>query len=397
MTANHQLKKINYIAILSLFLFSGAGSFMNAAVQTMMDAWPQLSGTTVRLVTSLPSLFSLPVTLLIGKAAGKKLSYRFCAIFGTALILFAGIAPFFVSFNWMLVLVFRALLGIGVGFIAMRNSLILTSVPQGQQTSMIGYGSSLMNAGAMIAGPVAGILAGLGWNYPFLFNIFAVIPLVILIFYLKEPEKDAVSISENPFCEKSSYRKTDWRVIYYIVMQFITTAALYPLLSGMSSYMAANQIGSAFIAGLANSVYCLAGVLINLFLNPLIRILKTRILGVMCFIFAAGMALIVYLPSIPAILVGMVLAGLSFNTMMSVFQLYNGKTADNRLAPVTSTILIASLSLGNFVSVYFINFCHTVFHRSTDIESTYFGSMICYLILALLSFIIKIAPKDEYL
>ena len=86
MSIKQQMRFVNYAAILSIFLFSGAGSFMNAAVQTMMDAWPQLSATTVRLVTSLPSLLSLPVTILIGGIAGKKLSFRFCAIFGTALI-----------------------------------------------------------------------------------------------------------------------------------------------------------------------------------------------------------------------------------------------------------------------------------------------------------------------
>ncbi|MDY3998740.1 MAG: hypothetical protein SOY73_06535 [Blautia sp.] len=44
MTQRNQLKIMNYAAILSIFLFSGAGSFMNAAVQTMMDAWPAPAG-----------------------------------------------------------------------------------------------------------------------------------------------------------------------------------------------------------------------------------------------------------------------------------------------------------------------------------------------------------------
>lgn len=396
---------VGNIAILSIFLFSGAGSFMNAAVQTMMDAWPQLSATTVRLVTSLPSLVSLPVTILIGSVVGKKISYRFCAIFGTALIMFAGIAPFFFSSNWMLVLFFRAFVGVGVGFIAMRNSFILASVPGEEQARIIGFGSSLMNAGAMASGPIVGFLAGLGWNFPFLINILAVIPLEIMIFYLKEPKRIAGSVSfvsgHKSFgdsgrpMEKTIRAKLNWRVIYYIVMQFIATAALYPLLSGMSSYMASNKIGSAFLAGIITSAYNLAGVLVSLVFHPLVKRLKNRILGVMCIVFAAGMALIVYLPTLPTVLIGVVLAGLSFNTMMSVFQFYNGKTAYSTLAPVTSTLLIASLSLGNFVSVYFINFCHAVFQRGSDIESTYFGSMICYIILGVLSLVIKVAPKEE--
>ena len=87
MSIKKRMTFVNYAAILSIFLFSGAGTFMNAAVQTMMDAWPQLSATTVRLVTSLPSLLSLPVTILIGGIAGKKLSFALCLSAGAFLVI----------------------------------------------------------------------------------------------------------------------------------------------------------------------------------------------------------------------------------------------------------------------------------------------------------------------
>ena len=81
---------LNYAAILSIFFFSGGGTFMNAAVETMIQAWPELSVTMVRMVTSLPCLVSLPVAILTGRLAGRKISYRFCALFGTILILVGG-------------------------------------------------------------------------------------------------------------------------------------------------------------------------------------------------------------------------------------------------------------------------------------------------------------------
>ena len=87
--------------------------------------------------------------------------------------------------------------------------------------------------------------------------------------------------------------------------------------------------------------------------------------------------------------------GITFNTMMSVFQLYNGKMASPGSVTLTSTLLIAALSLGNFMSVYFINICHTIFHRSSDIESTYFGSMILYIIMGILALVLKIDPRED--
>lgn len=221
----------------------------------------------------------------------------------------------------------------------------------------------------------------------------------MMIFYLKEPE-DPARISNTPAhagtagSSAGTHSGNNWRVYYYIIMQFAATAALYPLLSGMSSYMADKQIGSPFLAGISNSVYCFAGVLINLVLNQLLKTLKHNTLPVMCFIFSVGMGILVYFPTIPSIMFGAVLMGITFNTMMSVFQLYNGKMASPGSVTLTSTLLIAALSLGNFMSVYFINICHTIFHRGFDIESTYFGSMILYIIMGILALVLKIDPRE---
>ncbi len=437
---------MNYAAILSIFFFSGGGTFMNAAVQTMIEAWPQLSVTSVRMVTSLPCLVSLPVAILTGRLAGKRISYRFCAILGTALMLVGGAAPYFFHRSWTLILVFRTLLGIGVGFTGMRNALILGSVPEDKKSAMIGYGSSAMNACAMLAGLVVGILAGISWKAPFLFNLLAAAALLLVTFYLKEPEKDhtaeinmaegnetEIKETENSgatvkTAEKPGKNPEGWKILVYIVLQFVLTTALYPVLSGMSTYMAARNIGSSFTAGISTFVYGLFGVLINLILNRLIQTFRQYMLPVMCLCFSAGMALVLFVPALPAVLAGMalvlfvpalpavlagvalvlfvpalpaVLAGVAlissgFNTLMSLFQVYNGKVSTPAQVGLTSTIIIAVLNLGNFASVYYINACHMIFSRASDIESTYFGSMLLYAAVAVLALIVKPAPKDEY-
>lgn len=405
---------MNYAAILSIFFFSGGGTFMNAAVQTMIEAWPQLSVTSVRMVTSLPCLVSLPVAILTGRLAGKRISYRFCAILGTALMLVGGAAPYFFHRSWTLILVFRTLLGIGVGFTGMRNALILGSVPEDKKSAMIGYGSSAMNACAMLAGLVVGILAGISWKAPFLFNLLAAAALLLVTFYLKEPEKDhtaeinmaegnetEIKETENSgatvkTAEKPGKNPEGWKILVYIVLQFVLTTALYPVLSGMSTYMAARNIGSSFTAGISTFVYGLFGVLINLILNRLIQTFRQYMLPVMCLCFSAGMALVLFVPALPAVLAGVALISSGFNTLMSLFQVYNGKVSTPAQVGLTSTIIIAVLNLGNFASVYYINACHMIFSRASDIESTYFGSMLLYAAVAVLALIVKPAPKDEY-
>lgn len=182
-------KNLSYFAILTIYLFSGAGTFMNAALQTMIEGWPEISPLTVRMVVSIPPLVSLPVILFIGKIVGAKISYRFCAIGGTTLIAIAGVAPYFIYSNWELVLVFRALLGVGVGLLAVRNPLIMLSVPKNKQAVYIGYGTVVMNLGSTIAAPIVGALSQYSWKHPFLFDLIAFIPVIYMLFFLKEPEK----------------------------------------------------------------------------------------------------------------------------------------------------------------------------------------------------------------
>lgn len=394
-----KLTFLNYAAILSIFFFSGAGTFMNAAVQTMIEAWPQLSVTTVRMVTSLPCLVSLPVAILTGRLAGRTVSYRFCGVFGTALVLAGGIAPFFLDQNWTLILVFRTLLGIGVGFSGMRNALIIHSVPEEKKSAMIGYSSSAMNASAMLAGSVAGALAGISWKAPFLFNLLAVIVLLLVTFYLKEPEKRTEEKTEGAAVRgknREGRNPEGWKILIYIGLQFILTMAVYPVLSGMSTYMAAKSIGSPFMAGISNFVYGLFGVLVCLILNRLLECFRQYILPAMCLCFSIGMALVVFCPVLPVVLTGVALISSGFNTLMSLFQVYNGKVSTPAQVGITSTLIIASLNLGNFVSVYYINACHAVFSRGSDIESAFLGSMLLYLVVAVLAVIIKPAPKEEY-
>lgn len=177
------------------------------------------------------------------------------------------------------------------------------------------------------------------------------IPLVMMLLFLKEPEKEAA---------------------------------------------AAVTAGNAVIAGFSNSTYNLIGLLICLLISPIEKKLGKHMLWVMNFIFTCGMALIVFVPKVPVIIIGAGLCGAAFNSVMALLQLYSGKTASARQATLVSTMLIAAMSLGNFASVYFIDICQSIFRTGNDVQSTYIGSMLLYLILTVISLVIRVAPGEYY-
>ena len=398
MNKNQQLTTMNYIAILSVFLFSGAGTFMNAALQTMIEAWPQLSASSVRMVVSLPPLISLPVMLLIGVVVGKKISYRMSAILGTLLIAVGGVAPYFFYSSWPLILFFRALLGVGAGFLGMRNALIVREVPKEKQASFIGYGSMVMNVGAFVANPIVGILAKYSWRHPFLFDAIAFIPVIIMLLFLREPEAEEAPVEETKQAEAVPAEKGSftWRLIYYAIMQLLTTAVLYPMLSGLATYVSVKGIADSVVAGTMLSAYSIAGVVANMFIGQIMNTTKKMTIGLMCALAAIGQAIVLFVPTVPTLFIGVICAGAAFNIMISVFQVYNGRVAHPSIMSLSSTIILAMLQLGIFASNFFIVACHAIFQRGTDIESSYWGCMIAYIAMAVFAFTVHVAPEEDY-
>ena len=95
----NQKYRFNILAILSINITNACGTFENAALQTMMEAWPMISPTTIRLLVTLPGLVSMVVMSLIGLWVGKKVKFKTCIFLGVFLTLLGGLLPFFIHSN----------------------------------------------------------------------------------------------------------------------------------------------------------------------------------------------------------------------------------------------------------------------------------------------------------
>ncbi len=385
-----------YIAVLSLFLFSGSTTFMNAAMQTMIDAHPDLAATTIRTIGTLPSVVSTVVMIFVGMFVGKLFSYRFAAVFGSLLIAVGGTLPAFINSNWTMVLAFMSILGVGVGFVGIRNTLIVKFIPEEKQSSYIGYGMVIMNIGAAVAGPVVGYLATRSWSSPFLFNAVAIIPFLIVLFLLPDTDKaEEKAAEENKESVSVEKEKLDWKVFFYPVFQLINVMTLYPLLSGVSTFLAGRGLGDSVVAGTVLTTYTVAGALVGMVVGVLQKKLGRAALGLTTLLTAAGVVIIILAPNMLVVYIGTFIAGFFFNASPSILQFYNGKVAPQSRTAFFSTLIVAAMQLGIFGSNYYINICHSIFGSTTDIESSLIGCIIIYAALGIFSLIVRVSPKDE--
>lgn len=387
-------QKWSIIAIISMFMTGAGGTLENPAVQAMIEAWPNISTTNIRLMITLPSLVSMFVMMGIGNFVGKKMSYRTASMLGTVLSLGGGLVPFFLHPNWFFILIFRAMLGIGVGLFSIRNPLLMQSVPSEQLAKYIGIGGIFGNLCSVTINPIVGKLTTYGWQYAFLSNLMFLIPGILSLLFLKEPTELKPVLEKKAEWSKS---KLPFSVYFYIIMQFFATMSLYPMLSGIASYLTEIGIASPTVAGYMLSIYTGGGLVGNATLSKFQKTLKDKFLFFTLLGPVLGCLAVVFTGNIVLISLGIFVSGFGFCSMMSVLQVYIGQICNKDNVAQASLVVLAINQLGVFLSSYYIAATAKLPLFSLEMENTYFSCAIVYLMLfgACLFLKKKVIPESQ--
>lgn len=379
---------MNMIALMTLFLYCSAGGFEASAVQTCFEAWPEVSKANIRLMFSLPTLAQASIMLISGPLIGKRISFRAAAITGMFLISLGGCIPFFYYPNWNFVLFVRSIgLGCGSGLLGMRNALLLNTVTKEEEGKWIGYGSSVIAFSSVLFSPIAGMLASIGWNYSFLVNAGAIPCLLLVTLFLKEPEtRIERTTSQEGIYETSenSTTRLDSRVYLYAVLLFIATCLIYTIVLGISTIFVETGLGGPALSGVCISIYSISGIVINVFLDKLIRKFGRYLLGLCCFVWAFGVVLLLFVHTLPAAIIGLVICGIGYFPVFSLIQLYNGQIQPKDKLAFSSMIILIGNQLAVFASVFYIQISDKLFHyRGSEVASSYLFSLIILIILGI--------------
>ena len=112
---------------------------------------------------------------------------------GLFLYVITGAGAFFVN-DITIILVFRALMGVSVGMIIpLSTGLLSYYFPPEEQASLMGLSAAMNQMGGIVATFLAGILAGISWNYAFLVYLLGLIAIVLVALYLPNERLQGLS------------------------------------------------------------------------------------------------------------------------------------------------------------------------------------------------------------
>ena len=392
---NQKTSALSGFAVLAIaFITMGVGT-VTPALNVIFGAFPQESLTTLLLVSTLPSLTVIPATLIAGSLAGNKVKYKNLAIVGILLFIIGGVAPYFAS-DWTVVLIERAVFGIGLGIISpLPNALAMGLYEGDKVASMMGMITLLMNIGGMFLQFLGGFCAGFGWNFAFLPHALGILSLLAVIFFLPEPPKQNASIEAGKVITKEKIPGKLWLVAG--VFGF-SVMLIYPLLVNMSSLLETGNLGDSTTAGIVLAFYTIGGMAAGVLFGQIFKATKKYILSIGLFAAAIGIAMVLFGGNVVLVTIGTALAGFAFSIgMPAVFMIVSMIVKPSQQALATS-IILAAMNLFAFLSTYWIAITTSI--TGDALKGPILAGMVILAVLGILFIFLNpmsaiVAPKEK--
>jgi MFS family permease len=264
---------------------------------------------------------------------------RTLALTGLSLYVLSGAGAFFVDDIWLL-LVLRALMGVSVGMIMpLSTGLLAYYFPPEEQAGLMGLSAAMNQMGGVVATFLAGMLAGISWNYAFLVYLLGLIAIVLVTLFLPNERlhgRGGVSLSLLKRFHPSVVGMFLVMVLFFIYpTNFALTA------SGTLSEMGVTltMVGLDVVALLVGLCF---GALMKRFASPMKYVAP---LG-----FAAGYHCLAAGSGIVSLLAGSALIGIANGIGVPYLNTIGSVKAGKEAATTVMPLLSAALYLGQFLS-----------------------------------------------
>ena len=334
------------MSLLTVMAGAAVAPALNAVSAHFADAKPLL----IQFVVSMPALFII-LTNLCFPLLCKLMRTRTLAVCGLLLYVVAGSGAFFAD-NIAVLLVLRALLGVSVGMIMpLSTGLLSYYFPPEEQARLMGLAAAMNQMGGVVATFLAGMLAGISWNYAFLVYLLGLIAIVLVALFLPNER-----LSNKGGLSLSLLKRFHPSVVGMFLVMILFF--IYPTNFAMTASETLSVTGITLVMMGLDVVAFLVGLVFGAMMKRFAAQMKYAApLG-----FMAGYLCLAAGPSLSLLLIGSAFIGIAngigvpyLNTIGSVKA---GKDAATTVMPLLST----ALYLGQFLSPLVVSLLASATH-----------------------------------
>jgi MFS family permease len=338
----------------------------------IIDSYSELPPVSVQQIVSLPAIFGLIVSFIIGPLA-IKINKKYLTIFTAIMILiYFAIFAFVGSNGPFPVLLFATVFaGIAQGTaMTLASSMVGEFVGPEKSANYVAISLALMNGGgalmAILGGAIAAGNNGANWPYAYYLGIILV-PAIIIFGILMPKKPDAPEAAHHAAAPGEGAPgsgavgdkgKFPPRNIAIGVLAIFSSVCICGFLFYISVYIVNEfKLGSSVEAGIANSIFTLAGLVTGFTYSIWAKLFKKALIVVsFSLVTLALFCMMTFTTTLFGAFAAALLLGWGFNMMNPYIMGFIMQITPPRLVPVGISLLMAGANVGMFIAIYVLNF-----------------------------------------
>lgn len=366
------------IGVISMASLGMAGTIVGSAIAAIAQSFPDVPISTVQLLSTLPGLGSLLITLIAGQMA-MRISKKTLVLLGIALVTIGGMIPAFWNQSIYGLLACSIILGMGVGFISTLSPMLLSQYFDGEERStMMGINTGVTSLGAMILTAIGGYLGGSHWQNLYLVYSFGIVIFFITLFCLP---KDQV---ERTFTNKEKQKQTKQKlntyvfIVYFVV--FLLGIAFTAYMANLSIVVAEKGMGGTTLTGFINAVGTIGGIATGLGFKYVRKFTKPNTLAFGFIFLLITLVLTYFFANTAILMIAAIFSSVSMVTVMATAPFMLSMLSEPQQIPLVMSLYAFVNGLSSAIAPKIIS----LLHIPAGTPSFIFAGVICLAVILLL-------------
>ncbi|MGI6492003.1 MAG: MFS transporter [Peptococcaceae bacterium] len=336
------------LAILSFSILMMGVIGIAGGLSVIGQHFSDLPQTSIQLLISLPCIAIIVVTLVAGKLQ-EYIPKKTLVLFGILCFLIGGVAPGFIT-SFTAILVFRAILGVGIGMLQPLSSALVVAYFDGDERSKVmGQQTAAQMLGCAVMVFLGGYLAVIGWHMTFYVHLIAVLSLIIVLICLPKdkPVRNAAAANAPAGKVKLTSATYGWIATMFL---FFISGQVYSVF--IAFLVESQKLGTAAQSGLTLAFFALGGFVMGIIFGKVATMARNLTLSLGLILLGISYVMMAYAPSINMVYAGSVVCGLAFSIVMPCVIVGTSQSVDAFSAPMAIAAVMCSQNLAQFLSPY---------------------------------------------
>jgi MFS family permease len=342
------------IPILLFVVFQSAFNSFSSVIAEIAKAFPDSPPTLIQTIITIPSLITIPISLLSGILASYITKKRL-VVFGLSCELAGGLIPVFAHNTIYAVFVSSTFIGIGQGFlISSAGAIIAQNFSGVQRGTVMGFNQVASSLGITGLTILTGYLSTLGWYNAYFVYLFVIPIMALTIIFLPKGQKDVKLVGKGVGLSGLSKVFTPG-MIYLSILCFFLGSFNFAFYTNIGMSITAKGLGDSSAIGMATSLNPILTVVIGLLFGALIRITKKFTLALAAIILSSAFFVLTSAQSLTVIAVGGAIFGIGAGIQQASAIYYVMESVEKNASALAIAVAITFISLGVSSSPVIVN------------------------------------------